>query len=198
MATFRFTLPERGTKREVSVEVSDDLLQEDEEHISTYSQRSTWWGRLPQWLRPADLDRRWDWTLVEARRAKAELKVSIWVMRPIGALAPELPTLGVLILQEAGAKDLSGNPLVLVNLIGIHPKCRSMGFWLLRRPGKVRGVAHALLKFASERAKSKGSIGGIGLDAVGRSTSLYESLGLERKREGDKGDGTKYYEGFVK
>jgi hypothetical protein len=179
---------------------SKPLHQQKEEHIGTYSHRYCFWEHLPQWLRPADLERRWDWTLVEARRSSAppkNLPISIWVIRPTGAHRSQLPTLGVLILQE-GLTSSDGKPVLFVNLLGIHPACRTMEFWLFRRPGQVRGVAHALLNFASEFAKSKGCTGGIGLDAVGRSRLLYERMGLIRSPKGDKGNGTRYYEGFVK
>lgn len=197
MVNLRFSLPSRYTNEKIAVEITDDVRHEDEEHIGTYSHRSSFWEHLPKWLQPADLERRWDWTLVEARSSPKNLPVSIWVIRPTGAYRSQFPTLGVLILQE-GSTSSDGKPLLFVNLIGIHPSCRTMEFWLFRRPGQVRGVSRALLKFASDHAKSKGCNGGLGLDAVGRSNLLYERMGLNRSPAGDKGDGTRYYEGFVK
>lgn len=198
MATFPFTLQERANRGVVAVEITDQPTHDDEVHIHTYSHRWSGWSLLPTWLQPSDLERRWDWTLVEARRAHGPPKhASVWVLRTTGAFRVKLPTLGVIILQES-TSPLDGAPITLVSLIGIHPKCRSAGYGFFRRSGAVKGVALALLKFASERAKTVRGSGLIGLDAVGRSKALYERVGLERMPKGDNGDGTRYYQGVVK
>lgn len=197
MATFPFRLQKRSNRESVAVEITDQLNHDDEEHINTYSHRWSGWNLLPTWFQPIDLDRRWDWTLVEAQRASGAKKVSIWVLRPSDAMQVILPTLGVIILQES-VSPADGTPITLVSLIGVHPKCRSMGFAFLRRSGVVKGVALALLKFASERAITIRGSGLIGLDAVGRSKALYDRIGLMRMPKGDKGDGTRYYQGVVR
>lgn len=199
MASIHFTLRERCTGGEVPVEITDDLQHEDDVHIATYAERSARWKYLPRWLKPADLDRAWNWTLVTTRRTreKKSLPISIWVLRPTTTIDFGLRTFGVVILQE-GNSPADGADLMHVNLLGVHPRCRSMGFSLLRRPGVVRGVAVALLKFASDRAKTLGGSGTIGLDAVGRSKALYARIGLARRSQGDKADGTLYCEGVIK
>jgi hypothetical protein len=197
MATFSFRLQKRANRESVAVEITDQFNHGDEEHINTYSHRWKGWNLLPTGFQPTDLERRWDWTLVVAQRASGPNKVSIWVLRPTDAMRAILPTLGVIILQES-VSPADGTPITLVTLIGVHPKCRSMGYGFLRRSGVVKGVVLALLKFASKRAMTIRGSGLIGLDAVGRSKSLYERIGLMRTPKGDKRDGTRYFQGVVK
>lgn len=201
MATLPLTLRKRFTGREVALEITDQLQHEDEVDIGRYSSRSKWWWKLPRCCQPTDLDRSWNWTMVEARRApqkKLAPQASIWVLRRAsGEANVTARALGVIVLQATNSPAHPAVGLVYVSLVGVHPTCRSLDFGLFRWPGEVRGVAVALLKFASDRAKTTSASKKIGLHADGRSEALFRRLGLTRMQAGDTENGSPYFEGVV-